>query len=260
MTTSAAALEPNPKDAKPNPTLDSSSRLPRPTSFADALPQKPSSGTAPGASLSYSAQVAEQFSSSYRQAPSQERGRLQFKNGAPPSPSTGAGSADGQARPVRPSEMKDEGCVFSLPLHSSYSVMLLYVMGGCTQLLSGSLYAYPISCYHPATMRFTRQMMLRRAWMASHLTFSYFFHILLPKMTMSKLSLVVLRYVALLRLRLSALHVTLCRLSPLRYYLDTSIQQDVCRRLILGYNRRYLYLCSFSPFTLLHFAMSYSFC
>jgi len=47
-------------------------------------------------------------------------------------------------------------------------------------------------------MRFTRQVVLRRAWMASHFTFSYFFHILLPKMTMSRLTLVVLRYVALL--------------------------------------------------------------
>jgi len=66
MTTSAAALEPNPEDAKPILTLDSSSRLPRPTSFADALPPKPSSGTAPVTPLSYSAPVAEHLLSSYR--------------------------------------------------------------------------------------------------------------------------------------------------------------------------------------------------
>src|SRR6266404_1177595 len=33
-----------------------------------------------------------------------------------------------------------------------------------------------------------------------------------------------------------------CRLSPLRYYLDTSIQQDVCRRLIPG-----TYISAHSP-------------
>src|SRR6266404_2445910 len=135
MTTSATALEPNPEDAKPIPTLDSSSRLPRLTSFTDALPPKPSSGTAPATSLLYSAQVAEQFSSSYHQTLRQDRGRLQFNNGAPSSASTGAGSTGGQVRPVRPSEMKDEGCVFSLSL-DSYSMMLLYVMGGVPSYLA----------------------------------------------------------------------------------------------------------------------------
>ncbi|KAH9034506.1 hypothetical protein EDB85DRAFT_1851509, partial [Lactarius pseudohatsudake] len=89
-------------------------------SNADALPPKPASASGGGLPLSYSAQVAEQFSSSYRQTPSQERGRLdaarlaQFQvnqTGAPSSGSTGADSptTDAQARPIRPSEMKDEG-------------------------------------------------------------------------------------------------------------------------------------------------------
>jgi hypothetical protein len=72
--------------------------------------------------MSYSAQVAEQFSSAYRQTPSQERGRLdaarlaqfqvnqQNQNAGAPSGSVSATA--GEARPIRPSEMKDEGCVF----------------------------------------------------------------------------------------------------------------------------------------------------
>jgi hypothetical protein len=108
------------EEARPIPTLlDSRSR-----SNADALPPKPTSagggGGGGGGSLSYSAQVAEQFSSAYRQTPSQERGRLdaarlaqfQVNQTGAPSGSTGPGSPDGQARPIRPSEMKDEGCVF----------------------------------------------------------------------------------------------------------------------------------------------------
>ncbi|KAH9015888.1 hnRNP A1-gamma isoform [Lactarius pseudohatsudake] len=112
-----ATLEP--EEAKPIPTLDSRPRL----SNADALPPKPASASGGGLPLSYSAQVAEQFSSSYRQTPSQERGRLdaarlaQFQvnqTGAPSSGSTGANSptTDAQARPIRPSEMKDEGKMF----------------------------------------------------------------------------------------------------------------------------------------------------
>ena len=109
---------------------------------ADALPPKPNTAAASGTGtptattasfgvpLSYSAQVAEQFSSSYRQTPSQERGRLdaarlaQFnQNASAPSGSTGASLNDEQFRPVRPSEMKDEGCVF--PSRSPF-IFLLY--------------------------------------------------------------------------------------------------------------------------------------
>ncbi|KAH9040885.1 hypothetical protein EDB83DRAFT_2205832, partial [Lactarius deliciosus] len=87
-------------------------------SNADALPPKPASASGSGGvPLSYSAQVAEQFSSSYRQTPSQERGRLdaarlaQFQVNQTGAPSSGATSptTDAQARPIRPSEMKDEG-------------------------------------------------------------------------------------------------------------------------------------------------------
>ncbi|KAH9015878.1 hypothetical protein EDB85DRAFT_2295443 [Lactarius pseudohatsudake] len=93
-----ATLEP--EEAKPIPTLDSRPRL----SNADALPPN---------QLLQAAVVT----------PSQERGRLdaarlaQFQvnqTGAPSSGSTGANSptTDAQARPIRPSEMKDEGKMF----------------------------------------------------------------------------------------------------------------------------------------------------
>jgi hypothetical protein len=67
-------LEQPPEEARPIPTLVDS----RPRLSSDALPPKPSSAGNgnTGGSLSYSAQVAEQFSSAYRQTPSQERGRL----------------------------------------------------------------------------------------------------------------------------------------------------------------------------------------
>ncbi|KAH9061948.1 hnRNP A1-gamma isoform [Lactarius vividus] len=109
----AELLEP-PEDAHPHAGLAAAS------SNADALPPKPASASGGGVPLSYSAQVAEQFSSSYRQTPSQERGRLdaarlaqfQVNQTGAPSGSTGATSptTDAQARPIRPSEMKDEGC------------------------------------------------------------------------------------------------------------------------------------------------------
>jgi hypothetical protein len=71
--------------------------------------------------LSYSAWVAEQFSSSYHQTPSQEPGPLdaarlaQFNQTGAPSGSMSPGAVDAQLRLdrlIRPSEMKDEGCVF----------------------------------------------------------------------------------------------------------------------------------------------------
>ena len=134
-------LEPQPEEiviARPIPTLDS-----RPRSSADALPPKPTSAAgnnnnSNNGSLSYSAQVAEQFSSSYRQTPSQERGRLdaarlaQFQVGGQNQNQTagapsGSSSAGGEVRPIRPSEMKDEGCVFlSLSLPLAW-MLLLYV-------------------------------------------------------------------------------------------------------------------------------------
>lgn len=167
------------------------------------LPPKPNASNN-GAHLSYSAQVAEQFSSAYRQTPSQERGRLdaarlaQFHQTGAPSGSTGATSpTDGRLdRPVRPSEMKDEGCVFRRS-SMSYSSSCRYVKGGvlCApdpvalvvhiyrrtvrQLLSGSVHAYE---FPPATCVY---QMLWRASMASRLTCTVFssplFRILLPR-------------------------------------------------------------------------------
>jgi len=124
--------------AQPIPTYDSTASS-RPRTNADALPPRPNaaSGASNAASspLSYSAQVAEQFSSSYRQTPSQERGRLdaarlaQFNQPGAPSGSMGAtGSLDGLARPVRPSEMKDEGCVFPPPRLRSSGVSVMVCM------------------------------------------------------------------------------------------------------------------------------------
>jgi hypothetical protein len=127
-------LEQPQEEARPIPTLvDSRSWL-----SSDALPPKPSAAGGNGGnggSLSYSAQVAEQFSSAYRQASSQERGRLdaarlaqfqvnqnQNQNAGAPSGS-GSSTAAGEARPIRPSEMKDEGCALSFPPRSSLYVV-----------------------------------------------------------------------------------------------------------------------------------------
>ncbi|KAI9454230.1 hnRNP A1-gamma isoform [Lactarius psammicola] len=108
----AELLEPPEDEARPIPTLDSRPRL-----NADALPPKPAaSANGGGVPLSYSAQVAEQFSSAYRQTPSQERGRLdaarlaQFQVNQTGAPSGSTGGASSTERPIRPSEMKDEGC------------------------------------------------------------------------------------------------------------------------------------------------------
>ena len=74
------------------------------------LPKESSLPPKPSTELSYSAQVAKQFSA-YKQTPAQERQQYQV------SPATKAnGNADDAAlhdengrRAVRPSEMKDEG-------------------------------------------------------------------------------------------------------------------------------------------------------
>ena len=233
---------------QPIPTLDS-----KPRSNIDTLPPKPNSN-ANGSPLSYSAQVAEQFSSSYRQTPSQERGRLDAARLAQFN-STGASPTDGQSRPVRPSEMKDEGCVF----HRSsilYPSSLLYVKGGvCAprvapvvhiyrstvrQLLSGSVHAYespPATCVY---------QMLWRASMASRLTCTVFlislFRILLPRMSnllvFSAMSLCYAYAYAYPPLCISSTSVDYLSSGTIR---QISLQQDVCWRLILGYNRWYFF-------------------
>ncbi|KAI6147918.1 hnRNP A1-gamma isoform [Pisolithus tinctorius] len=97
-------------------TLSESSTKPQSTDSA-SLPAKPSS-TSDSASLSYSAQVAKQFSA-YHQTPSQER---QQRPALPvpvpvsaPGPSAIATHETDRSRtdrPIRPSEMKDEGKMF----------------------------------------------------------------------------------------------------------------------------------------------------
>ncbi|KAH7911795.1 hnRNP A1-gamma isoform [Hygrophoropsis aurantiaca] len=83
-------------------------------SIASSLPAKPQSADVGG--MSYSAQIARQFSA-YQQTPSQER---QPRSAIPVSTNSQAGSSaiethegpadrSSQERPVRPSEMKDEG-------------------------------------------------------------------------------------------------------------------------------------------------------
>lgn len=93
-------------------------------SDAHSLPAKPGSAADQAASqLSYSAQIARQFSG-YNQTPSQER-QQRAEIPLPPNPNAHAASANAgpsaiathegaighqvQDRPVRPSEMKDEG-------------------------------------------------------------------------------------------------------------------------------------------------------
>jgi hypothetical protein len=252
---------------QPIPTLDS-----KPRTNADALPPRPNTGNNVSP-MSYSAQVAEQFSSAYHQTPSQERGRLDAARLAQFN-STGASSPDGQSRPVRPSEMKDEGCVFhrSSILYPS----LLYVKGGvCAprvapvvhiyrstvrQLLSGSVHAYespPATCVY---------QMLWRASMASRLTCTVFlisslFRILLPRMSnllvFSAMSLCYAYAYAYPPLCISSTSVDYLSSGTIR---QISLQQDVCWRLILGYNRWYFFPPLYHiPLTAL-FAMSCPFC
>lgn len=76
------------------------------------LPAKPPTGT-DALSLSYSAQVAKQFSV-YQQTPSQERQQRPANMGAVPQAGPSAIAThetdrSRQDRPIRPSEMKDEG-------------------------------------------------------------------------------------------------------------------------------------------------------
>lgn len=121
-----------------NPSNKSSSEFPK-KGIATSLPSLastngPTAGSAitkqseSAASLSYSAQIAKQFSA-YQQTPSQERQQRQQRSSislgptTPISPSDSAPSAIAsyesrtendkpfipQERPIRPSEMKDEG-------------------------------------------------------------------------------------------------------------------------------------------------------
>lgn len=108
--THPSALD-NPSESAPISTTSATIVKAEP-SGTGTLPAKPATTDASG--LSYSAQVAKQFSA-YQQTPSQER---QQRIALPASPQAGPsaiatheGPADrnAQGRPIRPSEMKDEG-------------------------------------------------------------------------------------------------------------------------------------------------------
>lgn len=109
--TSAPSSEPKPEEKAPQPAASSSK--------ADlSLPAKPSSSSAQtAASLSYSAQIAQQFSA-YQQTPSQERQQRQHGTSAqtfvPPktSPIATVDSSASDSDTVfgkKPSEMHDAG-------------------------------------------------------------------------------------------------------------------------------------------------------
>ncbi|KAF8553628.1 hypothetical protein OG21DRAFT_1208810 [Imleria badia] len=118
----------SPVEPAPSSTLDKPSESTTPTTTTTApavnvraepsgtgtLPAKPATTDSSG--LSYSAQVAKQFSA-YQQTPSQERQqRTALLTNPQPGPSaiaTHEGPADrnSQGRPIRPSEMKDEGAL-----------------------------------------------------------------------------------------------------------------------------------------------------
>lgn len=108
--TQSSMLDKHP-ESTPTTTTSATNGKPEP-SGTGTLPAKPATTEASG--LSYSAQVAKQFSA-YQQTPSQERQQrttLSTNSQAGPSAiATHEGSADrsSQDRPIRPSEMKDEG-------------------------------------------------------------------------------------------------------------------------------------------------------
>ncbi|KAI9068821.1 hypothetical protein FKP32DRAFT_1560872 [Trametes sanguinea] len=82
---------------------------PAPVKKESSLPPKPTQSS----ELSYSAQVAQQFSA-YKQTPAQERQQYQPSSSASGSKANGAGQSDAAydengRRVKRPSEMKDEG-------------------------------------------------------------------------------------------------------------------------------------------------------
>jgi len=260
------------------------------------LPPKPhtlgSGNTAGGVPLSYSAQVAEQFSSSYRQTPSQERGRLdaarlaQFNQPSGGNTTAGAslmttttstaGAVDGQARPVRPSEMKDEGYVLSLIRAVSVVVVDVVVRGvgwcaaqsppyahplwilialvvsniyreqcsAVSSLLSSSVSRVRVSstcaCYVPLP-RFCGERRWHRA--ASRVPSRRFlFPYLATQAVETYFCSPLCRFAMPYAYAYAALH-PLCRLPPPSsgYTIATCLQQDVCRRLILGYNRWYFF-------------------
>ncbi|OCH91330.1 RNA-binding domain-containing protein [Obba rivulosa] len=98
---------------KPSSAVKEESAEAKSSSGESSLPAKPTQS----AELSYSAQIAQQFSA-YKQTPAQERQQRNIlaaasRNAAgEPKPIEGSGGDGLARRPVRPSEMKDEGKLF----------------------------------------------------------------------------------------------------------------------------------------------------
>ncbi|KAI0668844.1 hypothetical protein C8Q78DRAFT_212327 [Trametes maxima] len=102
----------SPTEQKPSTSTSAEVKQEEKTSIIkkeSSLPPKPPSSS----ELSYSAQVAQQFSA-YKQTPAQERQQYQVSPSTSGSKANGATNGDAShddngRRAVRPSEMKDEG-------------------------------------------------------------------------------------------------------------------------------------------------------
>ncbi|KAA1474065.1 hypothetical protein DENSPDRAFT_311368 [Dentipellis sp. KUC8613] len=106
----ASAAEPESQAPAENQNPSQSTAAPAPTKPIETttLPPKPST-SGEGPNMSYSAQVAQQFSA-YRQTPSQERQQRLDARMSQTLPSDRTSQIPSNAdRPIRPSEMKDEG-------------------------------------------------------------------------------------------------------------------------------------------------------
>jgi hypothetical protein len=183
----------------------------------------------------------------------------QFNQTGASSGSSGASVVDGQLRdrPIRPSEMKDEGYVLR---HIHPVSTVLYGKGGvcphypvvlstkeCVSYLAVVSTRTNLSC---STCVYP---MLWRAWTASCITYCVdhlLFHILLPRCQ----NLLLFSAMSLCYAYAYAYAYTpLCICPPLSLIsiavlCATSLQQDVCRRLILGYNRWYFISLTLPPF------------
>ena len=99
----SSQAEPSLSQQDATATQSSSEEQKPATGGVSSLPAKPSQSSS---ELSYSAQIAQQFSA-YKQTPAQERQSKPLVL-QPTGGNDSNGSQDGR-RPVRPSEMKDEG-------------------------------------------------------------------------------------------------------------------------------------------------------
>ena len=123
--------------------------------------------------------------------------------GAPSRP-TGAGSHDAQGGPIQPSEMKGEGYVFQPLLSAVLSSLFVVVseIGQCVQLLSGSLHAYESPHLSLLLHAFLPRCYGELGRPRTSRTVTSYLSISCYQDDDVKTSSCVLRYVALLRLRL----------------------------------------------------------